>query len=273
MKRIKSLPLNSRFIFFVGVTMCTIVVGVGAWSSTSPFQQKKDASLEEIRENLGIDKIPVKNNTRAFDVVSIEKTGMGDLQLVFRNGYEKKITGFQVTVGGARIQTELILGGDEREFIIPGATYQKIYMAQEGLDRHGITIRAVVFEDGSADGEPKFIEEIKDYRLGLKIERQRVLELLQGILALPDADMSVALEELEAKIPSLPQRKKSRGLDNIALGMNHERRRILGEIKKIRLMDLKRDNNSSYTEQTIKPKQNLEQLVEFYERIITKANH
>lgn len=267
MNKYNALFKHSRLI--ISFTICLTLLGIGVWSSASSRKQRS-RPLEEIRKDLVTDQIKLDNKTQGFEILRMDKTQMGDILLSLKNNYAKRITGFQVTVGAARIQTELILGGDENEFISPGAIYEKVYFAQEGLDEQGIVVRAVVFEDGTSDGEPDFIKEIKDYRVGMKLERERVLARLHYILSSTQTDILADLEKLELDTLSLTQGRRYGKLDNIALGSRNERKRILDEIKNFRRIHLKlrshreQENESDY-------RKNLAQLVEFYKNIIAKA--
>jgi hypothetical protein len=182
-----------------------------------------------------IPNLQITNSTRAFNLINYNFIEGDEINLTFRNDYDKRISGFNVAIGSGRIQTELIISGDDRYFIAPGAIFEKTYVIQNDLQKYGITIGAVIFDDGSSDGNPKFIKEMKDYRLGMKKERERVLLLLDQISNLPDTNILKALEDFEADIQSsLPDSKHNGKLDNVDLGIRNERYRMIQEVRLLR---------------------------------------
>lgn len=222
---------NVRFYGFVAVLLFVGVVIASRSSGKSP-QPRINEQESLIKPIERIEDLRIINKTSAFSVVEIKKISDNLFEITFKNEYSKSITGFEVSTGGMRIQTELILSGDERQFISPGSIYQETYAAQTGLDRYGVQILAVIFDDGSSDGDSKYIKEMTDYRLGMKIERQRVLALLEQVIAAKNQSISTALEELEAHmISTLPSTQQNSTLDNVGLGIRNERRRMLDEIR------------------------------------------
>ncbi|MFY9556036.1 MAG: hypothetical protein WAV47_15100, partial [Blastocatellia bacterium] len=175
----KSYSQRLRGLHFLVFAVVLSFVSVTFSGMSEPLSgtpsQGRGRSLEELEGNLNVKRLKVTNKTRAFEVINMEKVGSKTIQLTFRNSYDKKITGFQVSVGHGRVQTDLTLSGDDSYFILPGTTYQRIYAIQDDTGTRGITILAVVFEDGTSDGDSEAIEEIEYYRLGMKKERERVL--------------------------------------------------------------------------------------------------
>ncbi|MEK6410526.1 MAG: hypothetical protein AABN34_26680 [Acidobacteriota bacterium] len=225
---------NFRFYSIASVLVFLSVVIVSQSSGKRSRLQIKEQE-DSIKPIERIEDLRIINKTSAFRVVEIKKISDSLFELTYKNNYSKSITGFEVATGGMRIQTELILGGDEHQFISPGNTFQKAYAAQEGLDRDGIQILAVVFDDGSSDGDIRYIKEITDYRLGMKTERQRVLALLEQVINSKTQSISMALEALEAQVSStIPSTQQNSRLDNVGLGIRNERRRMLDEIRMLK---------------------------------------
>lgn len=264
----------------VAVGVCVALLGLGAWSSGSSHQKKQtsleqlEASLEELRERLKVEDLQVNNKTRALEIVSIEKVvDRGDFRVTLRNGYDKKVTGFQVNVGTVRTGTELIMSGKDRYFISPGGTYTRVYATQVGLDKLGITVLCVVFEDGSSDGERKYIQEIKQWRLGMRMARERVLPLLRAAKNSSDPER---LDKLEFQISELPTVQEDGLPDNVKAGLHAESKRILSEIDILKQawphrqqLQMNRDTEPTVDSRLIPG--NLHDLIEYYENIVAKA--
>ena len=261
MKKYKNI-LRTLRLPFIFILLCLSIIGV---SASRAGKQKQD-DIEKPKETIDINNLKIINMTSAFKVIEIKENSDGLFDITYKNEYRKSITGFEVSISGMRIQTELTLGGDEQQFIPSGSTYDKTYSVQENLGQNGIQILAVVFDDGTADGDPKYIKEITDYRLGIKLERERVLPMLENILTSKPQTFSKALEELETHMTSvLPSYQQNGKLNNIDLGIRNERRRILSEIKMLR----DKHPNALSTEQEINQfRGDLVFVKQMYERII-----
>lgn len=222
--------VNVRLYAFA---LVLLFIGIAIAGRSPGRKQRAQANDQQglIKPIERIEDLRIINKTSAFRVLAIKKISDNVFEITYKNEYSKTITGFEVSIGGMRVQTELILGGDEHQFIPPGNTSQEAYPAQEGLDRNGIQILAVVFDDGSSDGDIRYIKEITDYRLGMKTERQRVLPLLERVISSNTQNISMALEELETEVSSTAQStQQNNKLDNVGLGIRNERRRILDEV-------------------------------------------
>lgn len=226
---------TSGNIRFYGFAIALLFLGLVIGSRTSGTSQRHQTNEQEVVISpIGrVEDLKTINHTSAFNIAEIRKVSDAFLEIIFKNEYDKSVTGFEVSIGGMRIQTELILGGDEQQFISPGSTFQKAYDAQSGLDRYGVQVLAVIFDDGSSDGDITAIKEITDYRLGMKTERERVLTLLGHVMM--SKSMPMAFEELEAEMSSaIPSSQQNGRLDNVGLGIRNERRRMLQEIRMLK---------------------------------------
>jgi hypothetical protein len=222
---------NIRFygLFIVLVLLGVVLASQPSGKRTRLQNKEQEGSIKPIGR---IEDLRIINKTSGFSVVEITRISDKVFELTYKNDYSKSITGFEVSISGMRVQTELILGGDEQQFVSPGNTFREAYSAQVGLDRDGIQILAVVFYDGSSDGDIRYIKEITDYRLGMKTERQRVLALLEQVITSKNQKISTALGELETDISStIPSTQQDSRLDNVGLGIRNERRRVLDEIR------------------------------------------
>ncbi len=222
---------NIRFysLLIVLVLLGVVLASQPSGKRTRLQNEEQEGSIKPIER---IEDLRIINKTTGFSVVEIKKISDQLFELTYKNDYSKRITGFEVSIGGMRIQKELILGGDEQQFISPGNTFHETYSAQVGLDRDGIQILAVVFDDGGSDGDIRYIKEITDYRLGMKTERQRVVALLEQVITSKTQKISTALGELETDISSnIPSTQQDSRLDNVGLGVRNERRRMLEEIR------------------------------------------
>lgn len=261
---------NHPALYGLIITFLSLSIVIAVQSSVKRNRYNTQQPEGFIKPIDKVEDLKVVNKTSNFIVTEIKKNSDKIFEIIFKNQYSKRITGFEISIAGTRVQTELILGGDEQEFIPPGSVYPKAYAAQAELYKYGIQILAVMFDDGSSDGDITYIKEIKDYRLGIKIERERVLSLLEPIINSKNQDTSTALEAMEAQLSAtLPLSQQTGKLDNIGLGVRNEKQRILDEI---RMLISKHQSVQSSEEKNHLLKEDLSIFKEMYKDIINLAS-
>lgn len=156
----------------------------------------------------------IQNKTRSFEVIQTG-AGIGSngiVELSLRNGYEKNITAYAVSVNGLiSTQDFRYSDGDDQVGIAPEAVYathagvarsRKLEgAAQQALD---IIVLAVVFDDKTTDGDPRLVAELLDTRQGSKIQLMRVIGLVNKALRSAATIDDAAFEKLRSEISSLP---------------------------------------------------------------------
>jgi hypothetical protein len=156
--------------------------------------------------------------------------------LSLKNDYDKSINGFYVTVGSKSEYTSYnieLIYSDIREQILPEETFKLPISLEERLYTDGITLRAVVFTDGTADGELNFIEEMKDVRQGEEFQMQKGLELLKNSNSILSKDFSSKLTNLNYNVASFTtsDKRKSPAYNS---GLNSGKERLLYYLEKMR---------------------------------------
>lgn len=158
----------------------------------------------------------VLNQTRAFQLIS-QKRDDKHFLLTLKNGYSKNINGYTVTQGldtstSARVSIEEdFIFGDK--LIAPGETYVVRIPISEHAPASGsvyqqeqdINVAAVIFDDGTGDGDSNVIKRTKERRRGERIQLEHILPLFQAVLDSQDADLPAAVDNLESRIASLPK--------------------------------------------------------------------
>jgi hypothetical protein len=196
MEKKKTLP--KRFL----VTALLILSGVAfaSWGLILPGGKTASQDLPQ-----------VKNGTRSFQLVSKELRQFGEefVVLEMKNVSRKGITAYSISASpNGRTDTDynisghVIAPGETEEIEIPRATVN----AADSTDSRGeIRILAVVFEDGTSEGDPAITSWIRERRLGEKFQFRQIARLLRdGISALASTS-SVNLTSLRASISSLPE--------------------------------------------------------------------
>lgn len=174
-------------------------------------------------------RVSVANETSSLEVINLQRDGE-TIHLTLRNGYSKSITGFQVEVGRVTVQSELA-GTDET--FLPGALQEKYYPAQSNGAQESVRVLAVVFEDGTSDGHPVYVKQIKDKRLGEKTQLGRALPLVRKALESADADTE-ALDKLRNEMLALKVEKGDNLSDDFSLGLHDRKSHLIQQIEKLR---------------------------------------
>lgn len=209
--------------------------------------KKKHSSQQS---DINIQDIKLTNKTKAFKISSIEKAGK-HIQLTFINEYNKSITGFQASMGEVRITEEFIV--NEKSFILPGTEFTKIYAFQSMMIEKGVSILAVFFEDGTADGDQAYIKELNEIRAGKAKIFDYFLSQMQNALESPDGELPKAFHDLKDKVNRFHINKESKGY--YEYGIQEGLQDLLEEINNI-------ENNAS---NEIRP--SLKNLRERYQKI------
>lgn len=173
--------------------------------------------------------LQVHNKTASVEIVSAAKE-KDTVRVSLRNNSGKFIDGLQARVGSVTVQTEFAGSGVT---FPPGAIHEEVYPGQRDVDQRGFTVLCVVFEDDSADGEPKYVKQIKDKRYGARLQTQRALSLIDDLLASAEADTPAGLEKLEAQTSSLPEQHEGAANDDILLGLKDGKASIIHQIQTV----------------------------------------
>lgn len=147
-----------------------------------------------------------ESKTAAFRVDNLVRSESGYL-LSLQNASGKPINGYSIAVGAkSKLVVDLTIGdriisaGEALTVTIPASNLQS-----QGTTAPPITVLAVLYEDGTGDGDPQAIAETRHRRIGVKNQLERMLPLLQAALAQPDRDAPAALTKLREQISSLPE--------------------------------------------------------------------
>lgn len=241
MKINKNIISDSKLINLIFAVVCLLILVFGIWSpkafsSRSVSNQQKqpltDGEYKTMIETLDPNNVPIRNMTRAVRIISIEKIEGGSLRLTLQNGYDKWINGIEISMVNVGIHEEL--GSTREHNIPPGGTYELDLGIQEHTDTDGIEIAAVIFEDGTADGNLEFVKPVQEQRLGERVQYKRALALIQKHLAEPDADTVEGLNRLESKLQSLPVDEESGKSSDYMYGLKQARNLLVVSMQFIR---------------------------------------
>ena len=141
----------------------------------------------------------VINKTKGLAVISAVRNG-DELYIAFRNDYSKNIIAYAISIGNSRITEDFAYSGFTEAGILPGTTHERRISFAESTKP--VKIEAIVLDDGSAQGDDIVIQEIKDSRLGSRIQIERTLRLLNNYLKSTNSPTKAAVGELKSRIVS-----------------------------------------------------------------------
>jgi hypothetical protein len=180
------------------------------------------------------DDVTVSNKTQAFQIISAVRDGE-TVQLSLKNGYGKAINGFTISSSDTSgVQVDFT---PTDEVIAPGGIYHyktsvaSLRSSDSLSDKLTLKILSVVFDDGTSDGDHQAIADIKNRRLGEKIQLARILPLLRQALSSSDADKPTVLARLKSQITLLTVKPDNGQPVEITGGLLHGKEYILREIR------------------------------------------
>ena len=140
--------------------------------------------------------IQVVNDTAALALVAQEVID-GRTRLQFKNVSAKDLNGFVLGLPNLN-QIEIDTTTGDR-VIVPGQV-QDIEVPEP---LQTVTILAVMYADGSLEGDQTTVAELRDRRSALKAELKRMLGLVVAEVQSPDADNPGAFDRLESAMSKL----------------------------------------------------------------------
>lgn len=236
-----SLSTRTATLIPIVAVVFGLILAVGVRSSNSSLGSKQRLrekhTQEEVSEALrsgrvNVQNLSIKNHTQSFNLLgSALSEDQDGVSLRLQNGYEKKITAFQLSFGIVTLKRELIY--DEKDWIQPNQNITFKNEAEPELDSLGIEILAVVFDDGTSDGSEKAIKEIREYRSGMKTAIKEALPKLQKILSKQKGTLASAIEEVSFGISTLPEIPEPSLPYNTRVGIHDQRWRIVQELQMV----------------------------------------
>lgn len=206
------------------------------------YLTKTHTSIAQTRKESDKSKIKVLNNINDLQIVN-SKIEDDKFVIAVKNNSNKIINSFYLTTGNISYHIELIYS-DVQDGIAPSSHYNLYADLDENLYSNGLSIRAILFEDGTGAGESFFIQEIKDKRYGEKLQLIKGELLLENLLSSPDLKPLEKLAKFKERISSLPVTEKDTQNEAVKLGMDLGRQRLLRYVEDLskNTGDNKQDN-------------------------------
>lgn len=163
-------------------------------------------------QSKSIEQVSIENKTRFLIVESIkelgEKNNRSEIEITFKNNYDKPIASYRVRVS-EEFDGRTDVSAVERGGLIVGwvlrpneTKVEKFIINSEGKTH--LTIAAVIFEDGTGDGEIVELNRLKEIRVGVQMGFQKIVPILQDAAKTGESFSSdTAIQSLEEKIKKL----------------------------------------------------------------------
>ena len=100
------------------------------------------------------------------------------VKIRLKNNHKETITAFAITVSGTATIREDFAYSEVHFGIEPGETFETSYPVSPSSEVPTIHLLAVLLKDGTDDGNSKVAQQIKDQRLGQKLQILRTLRIL-----------------------------------------------------------------------------------------------
>jgi len=164
-------------VFCISTVVLVSLIGMSALSG----------NLSATQQNAPL---PIANRTQAFSVIKVER-GSNDFSITLKNNSAKTITAFSISPSkGFTITEEFVLAEISEIGIGPNALFSKTYSTLTSIQPQSIEIKALIFDDGTAEGDIRAVRQIEDSRLGQQIQFRRAVKELDKFLAKGSGDAS-----------------------------------------------------------------------------------
>ena len=148
----------------------------------------------------------VESKTQALQVLSVTRRDPYVL-IKIKNVSDKKIYSFSMSYhrNGQALLFSFIMS-DTRTALMPGEVYKYDYafFPNSSLAREPLTFGAVLFEDGTGDGQPETVKTLQDLFLTNRKELEHVIALLQAASKSPRVETVDDLRGLLRKVSETP---------------------------------------------------------------------
>jgi hypothetical protein len=199
-----------RFTFAI-VSACVLALGLGAVARRTG----QDLGAQSKRLRAQDATFRMQNKTRSFEVspTTSPSPGADDLpELSLRNGYDKTITAWAVSVNGLQTQADFIYSeGEDPPGIAPGGVFVRKfgYVSPPGdpdaAIRQGFDIAAlaVVFDDKTGDGDQVLVRAFLRQRVEAKKQLTRIVDILNAALDSQEGIDEARFQGLKSRIEAL----------------------------------------------------------------------
>lgn len=160
----------------------------------------------------------VESQTGALEVLSAVRRGPF-LKIRLRNASEKKIYSFRMAYhkSGTSLLFSFVMS-DDKTALAPGEVYKYDYPYNpaSSLAREPLTFEAVLFEDGTGEGEERKVKSLQDLFLASRKELEHITAVIQAAAESPGVEAPDGLRVLERRLLETPDYTSRVALEGLA---------------------------------------------------------
>ncbi|HKP38251.1 MAG TPA: hypothetical protein VJT71_15435 [Pyrinomonadaceae bacterium] len=210
-RKVVGVPLILGTAIIVVATFSMFTARSGRWPGSIPQENSQ---------------LRVTNETTSLQPLSVTQENMGDeilvtLQLINAGG--KPLVAYQLLKQNT---TMLTTDGATTGWALNPGTTDTVRLMIPNTDKR-LMITAVIFDDGSGEGNSQSVKDLLDYRLGVKAQFDRAIPFLRRLLSNVQATRATSVRELL----NLPDRFEGANLSVAkSEGAKHAKQLILGRL-------------------------------------------
>lgn len=210
--------MNLRIV----VTGIFIILSLAVAAAGQESTQTQSPQAPPAEEPVPVDDtfVPkVESQTGALEVLSVSRRGPF-LKLRLKSVSEKKIYSFRMSYhkSGTAMLFSFVLSEDKTA-LAPGEVYKYDYpfIPTSSLAREALTFEAVLFEDGTGEGEERKVKSLQDLFLASRKELESITAVIQAAAAeSPGVASPGSLETLERRLLETPNYTSSVALEGLS---------------------------------------------------------
>ena len=136
------------------------------------------ALLLNPRASASPQELTVKSQTKGYEVLKAYLVD-NEVRVRLQNNHKETITAFAIRISGTATVREDFAYSEVHFGIQPGETFETSYPVSPSSELPTIHLLAVLLNDGTDDGNSTVARQIKDQRLGQKLQILRTLRILE----------------------------------------------------------------------------------------------
>ncbi len=168
-----------------------------------PFEIKVISSKPVILKH---DEYPrIFNPSNALEITEIEKSVAG-YRVSFKNVSNKDIAALEIRSGGDGFGGGGLGHRGGNAFLPSGGTYENLdWLPLSNVEKYGITIKLIMYSDGTYEGDAKSATRLLAEQEGYKIQAAKLLPQLEKALNVADEELPEVFVRMEADLWQMPE--------------------------------------------------------------------
>jgi hypothetical protein len=201
------------------IALILAVVSSKAFAQLASPQSPAVGPTPEQVEPVDASYVPrVESKAQSLEVVSVVREEVF-VHIKLRNSSDKRICSLRYSYhkNGQSVMLNFVLG-EKQAFIAPGEVYvyEYAFLPQSIFARQPVIFEAVLFENGSGDGEPDKVKSLQDVFFRNRKELEHVIAILAKAIESPQIEVVTNLFDVLNKLSETPDYMYGADLQGIA---------------------------------------------------------